>query len=246
VALQPSSFFPQYGTWLDDATTADPGAGYASIGMSYWRGSNAKQIDAPILGVTYGLANRAQLSATVPFYRVSYEGFTASGLDNVYISGKFAVVDPNAGAGRFGIALGAAAEILSAGFTEASRLHWAVPLSIEFRTDAVRVYGSTGYFSRGAIFAAGALEWTIPGGTSLTASLAHTASVDQVRGATTAAESRASLREASLLLSQPVSTIASVYVAGSRAFSRTSIDGASSVSGGLSFRFASPRARTTD
>jgi hypothetical protein len=246
MALQPSPSFPQFGTWLDDATTAAPGAGYASIGTSYWRGSNANQIDAPILGVTYGITNRAQLSATVPFYRARYEGFSGSGLDNVYISGKIAVIDPNAGDGRFGVAVGAVAEILSSDFADASRMHWAVPLSLELRGGAVRLYGSTGYFSRGAFFAGGAFEWTIPAGTSLTGSLAHSASINGVTAATTATVQRASLREASLLVSHPVSSIASVYVAGSRTFSGTWIDGASSMSGGFSFRFASPRTRTTE
>jgi hypothetical protein len=238
--------FPQFGTWLDDATTAAPGVGYVSIGTSYWRGSNANQIDAPILDVTYGITSRVQLSATVPFYRASYEGFSGSGLDNVYVSGKIAVVDPDAGDGRFGIAVGAVAEILSAGFADASRAHWAVPLSLELRAAAVRIYGSTGYFSRGAFFAAGALEWTLPIGTSLTASLAHSASIDRVTAATTATVQRASLRDASLLVSHPVSSIASVYVAGGRTFSGTWIDGASSVSGGFSFRFAGPRTPTTE
>lgn len=241
VALQPSPSFPQFGTWLDDATTAARGAGYASIGATYWRGSGANQIDAPILGVTYGIANRAQLSATVPFYRASYEGFSGSGLDNIYISGKIAVVNPDAGAaGAFGLAVGAVAEILSAGFADASRAHWAVPLSVELRGATVRVYGSTGYFSRGAFFAAGALEWTAPTGTSFTASLAHSASVHGVTVATTARVPRASLRDASVFVSHPVSSVASLYAAGSRTFSGTWIDGASSVSGGLSFRFASP------
>jgi hypothetical protein len=119
VSLQPSPSFPQFGTWLDDATVAARGAGYASIGSSYWRDSGASQIDAPILGVTYGIANRIQISATVPFYRATYDGVTGSGLDNVYISGKIAVADPNAGSGRFGIAVGAIAEILSNGFSDA-------------------------------------------------------------------------------------------------------------------------------
>jgi hypothetical protein len=238
-ALQPSPSFPQFGTWLDDATTADGGAGYASIGVSHWRGTGATQTDAPILGVTYGITNRAQLSATVPFYRASYEGFSGSGLDNVYVSTKISVVDPRA-SGRFGLALGAVAEILGAGFADASRAHWAVPLSMEVRAGAVRLYGSTGYFSRGAFFAAGAFEWNAPTGTSVTASLAHSASVHGVTVATTAAVPRASLRDASLFVSHPVSSIASVYIGGSRSFSDTWIDGASSVSGGISFRFADP------
>lgn len=240
VALQLSPSFPQFGTWLDDATTADVGAGYVSIGASYWRGSNADQVDAPIFGVTYGLTTRAQLSATVPVYRASHEGFSGTGLDNIYVSGKIAVVDPDAGNQRFGLAIGAVAEILSAGRADGSRAHWAVPLSIELRGTAVRLYGSTGYFSRGAFFAAGAFEWTVPTGTSLTGSLTHSASVPGVTGAMTATVPRSSLRDASLFISHPVSSTASVYVAGSRTFSGTWIDGASSVGGGLSFRFGSP------
>jgi hypothetical protein len=240
VALQPSPSIPQFGIWLDDATTAGGGAGYVSIGASYWRGANAEQIDAPILGVTYGIAKRAQLSATVPFYRATYEGFSGSGLDTIYIGGKIAVVDPDAGSGRFGLAIGAATEILSAGDAAASRAHWVVPLSLELRGTAVRLYGSTGYFSRGTFFAAGAFEWTMPTGTSVTASLAHSTSVRRMAVATIAEVPRSSLRDASVLLSHPVSSAASVYVAGSRTFSGTWIDGASAVSGGLSFRFASP------
>jgi hypothetical protein len=230
LALQPSPSFPQFGTWLDDATTAEGGAGYASIGVSHWRGAGATQTDAPILGVTYGITNRAQLSATVPFYRASYEGFSGSGLDNVYVSTKISVVDPRSN-GRFGVAVGAVAEILGAGFADASRAHWAVPLSMELRGGPVRLYGSTGYFSRGAFFAAGAFEWTAPTGTSVT---------------TTASVPRASLRDASVFVSHPVSSIASVYIGGGRSFSDTWIDGASSVSGGISFRFANSRPATPE
>ena len=92
VGVQPSPSFPQFGTWLDDASTAAKGVGFASIGATYWRGTGANQTDAPILAVTYGAIKRAQLSATVPFYRASYEGFSGRGLDNVYISSKIAVV----------------------------------------------------------------------------------------------------------------------------------------------------------
>jgi hypothetical protein len=243
VSLQLSPSFPQFGTWLDDATTAVGGVGYASIGASFWRGANADQIDAPILGVTYGLTNRTQLSATVPFYRANYEGFSGSGLDNIYISGKIAVVDPDARGGRVGFAVGAAAEILGAGFADVSRAHWVVPLSAELRIAPVRLYASTGYFSRGAFFAAGAIEWTVPSGTSLTASLAHSVSVHGVTVATTASVPNASSRDASLLVSQSVSSNVSVYVAGSRTFSETWIDGASSLSAGVAFRFAGPRTR---
>ncbi len=244
LVLQRSVSFSQLGTWLDDATTAGVGAGYVSIGASYWQGANADQIDAPILGVNYGITQRIQLSATVPFYRATYEGFSASGLDTIYVSGKIAVVDPEAGSRRFGLAIGPGMEIRGTGFADTSRANWVVPLSLELRSAAFRVYGSTGYFSRGAFFASAACEWTAPTRTSLTVALAHSASVHGVTAATGASVPRSSLREASLFLSHPVSSAASVYVAGSRTFSGMWIDGASFVSGGLSFRFASPRTRT--
>jgi hypothetical protein len=244
MALQPSASFSQLGTWLDDATTAGVGAGYVSIGTSYWQGANADQFDAPILGITYGLTQRTQLSATVPFYRATYEGFSASGLDTIYISGKIAVIDPEAGSGRFGLAVGPGVEIRSAGFADTSRANWVVPVSLELRSAAFRVYGSTGYFSRGAYFASVACEWTAPTRTSLTVSLAHSASVHEVTAATVASVPRSSLRDATVFLSHPVSSAASVYVAGSRTFSGTRIDAASSVTVGLSFRLASARTHT--
>jgi hypothetical protein len=240
VALQPPPSPSQFGTWLDDATTAAPGVGYASIGASYWRESNATQIDAPMFGVSYGISTRAQLSATVPFYRATYEGVSGRGLDTVYISGKIGIVDPTAEAGRFGLAVGTVAEILSAGLADASRAHWAVPLSLELRGSAVRLYGTTSYFSRGAFSAAAAVEWTLPTGTALMASLAQSTSVHGGIGASTARVAHASVRDASLFVSHPVSSRASMYVTGSRTFSGTSIHGAFSVSGGLAFRFASP------
>ena len=177
MALQPSASFSQLGTWLDDATTAGVGAGYVSVGASYWQGANADQIDAPILGVTYGITQRTQVSATVPFYRATYQALSAGGLDTVYISGKIALVDPDAGSRRFGLAVGPGLEIRSTGLDGGSRAHWVVPLSVELRSAAFRVYGSTGCFSRGAFFAAGACEWTAPTRTSFTVSLAHSASV---------------------------------------------------------------------
>jgi len=241
VALQPSPSFPQLGIWLDDATIVGTGEGYASLGAAYWRSSNANQIDVPIVGITYGISNCAQLSASVPFYRASYGGLTASGLDNVYVNGKVALVSRDAGAGGIGVALGAVAEILSAGLAEASRVHWVVPVSVEVRAHPVRMYGSTGYFSRGAFFAAAAVEVTVPAGTSVTASLAHSASVRGLTIATSPGTTpRGALRDATVVVAHPVSDAASVYASGSRTFSATRINGASSVNVGLSFRFVGP------
>src|SRR5215207_730051 len=57
---------PQYGSWLDDASTWAAGSGSTGIGIGYWRGYGVSQIDVPILNVSYGVTNRAQFGATVP------------------------------------------------------------------------------------------------------------------------------------------------------------------------------------
>ena len=181
----------------------------------------------------YGFTNRVQLAATVPFYRASYQGTTARGLDDVYVSGKAALIDP-ASNGRFGLAIGSVVEILSFAPAGTSRVQWAVPLSAEAAGEQVRLYGSGGYFSRGSVFAAGALEWTAPSRTSLTGSLAHSISlaVSALRGAT----ARQTLTDVTLFVAHPVADGVSVYGGAGQTFfpaGRTL-----ALSGGVSLRFA--------
>jgi hypothetical protein len=172
--------FRQFGTWLNDASAAGRGSGWTSIGAGYWRIPGGSQIDVPILNLAYGVANRVQLAATVPFYRVDYLGYTASGLDDMYFSAKLVAVDPTTGDGNVGFAVSPLIEVLSAGSTDGRRFHWALPVSAEVRANAVRLYGSAGYFSRGAVFTGGALEWTSPGGTMLTGALTQSLSTSDV------------------------------------------------------------------
>ena len=177
--------FRQFGTWLDDASVAAPGSGWTSIGVGYWRVTGGSQVDVPILNLAYGVANRVQLAATVPFYRVNYLGSTARGVDDMYFSAKVVAVDPT-GDRRVGFAVTPLVEILSAGSTDRSRLQWALPVSAELRAGSVRLYGSTGYFSRGAVFTGGALEWTSRSSTMLTAAITQSLSTSDVSAAAAA------------------------------------------------------------
>jgi len=185
----------------------------------------------PVLNVSYGITNRAQFGATVPFYRVSYLGSTARGLDDVYINGKFAVVDPSTN-GRFGLAVGSVVEILSAGTQDMSRVQWAVPVSLEARGSGVRGYGTAGYFSRGAVFTAGAVEWTSAGGTSLTGALAHSISVAE-GGLASGSEN---LTDVTFFVGHPVARAVSVYGGAGETF--TGGSQALSLAGGVSFHFS--------
>lgn len=233
-----SSQFRQFGVWLDDATTRAEGQGSVGLGVGYWRGGGGSLVDVPIIDGSYAFHDRFQFSATVPFYRSEYDGTTTRGLDDTYLSGKIVLIDPALKDARFGIAVSPVVEILSPGFLE-DRLHWALPVSAEFRASPVRFYGSTGYFSRGSLFAAGALEWSASRGTSLTFALTHASpTTEDVTGLT------GGRTDMSISVGHPVSSAASVYASFGRTLS--SPDDASKttfgLSGGVSFNFAAARA----
>jgi hypothetical protein len=225
--------FRQFGVWLDDATTRAEGGGSAGVGFGYWRGAGASLVDVPILDGSYAVHDRLTIGASVPFYRSEYAGATSRGVDDVYLSGKIVLIDPALKDARFGIAVIPVLEVLSPGFYE-DRVHWALPVSAEFRAAPMRVYGSTGYFSRGAVFGAGAVEWTSPAGTSLTVSLTH--SVPTAEDTTGLSGGRSDM---SVAVGHAVTEAASVYVGVGRTISSPDDDNKTSLalSGGISFSF---------
>jgi hypothetical protein len=232
-----TSQFRQFGVWLDDATTRAEGGGSAGIGFGYWRGAGASLVDVPILDASYAVHDRLTIGASVPFYRSDYAGATSRGIDDVYLSGKVVLIDPALKDARFGIAVIPVLEILSPGFYE-DRVHWALPVSAEFRAAPMRVYGSTGYFSRGAVFGAGAVEWTSPVGTSLTVSLTH--AVPTAEDTTGLSGGRSDM---SVAVGHAVTEAASVYVGVGRTISSPDADNKTSLalSGGISFSFTGTR-----
>jgi hypothetical protein len=157
--VTPVSSFRQFGSWLDDASSSYRGDSYASVGIGYWRLASGSQINAPMLGMGWGVTDRLQVSASVPFYHTSYAGATASGLDDLYFGAKYTLVDPTLTLSEFGLAVNPVVEVLSAGNPD-GRVHFALPVNVELRRQPFRIYGSAGYFTRGSVFAGGALEWT--------------------------------------------------------------------------------------
>ena len=234
-----TSQFRQFGVWLDDATTREQGGGSVGIGVGYWRGAaGASLVDIPILDASYAVTDRLQFGVSVPFYRSEYGGSTTRGVDDMYFSGKIVLIDPAVKDARFGIAVVPVLEVLSPGFFD-DRVHWALPVSAEFRATPVRVYGSTGYFSRGAVFGAGAVEWTSPEGTSLTFSLTHT--VPTVEDAAGLSGGRTDF---SVAVGRSLNDVTSVYVGVGRTLSSPDESNKTSlaISGGVSFSFsAKPR-----
>lgn len=228
-----TSQFRQFGVWLDDATTRAAGGGSVGFGFGYWRGAGASLVDMPMLDGSYAITDRFQFGMSVPFYRTEYGGTTARGVDDMYFSGKIVLIDPALKDARFGVAVIPVLEVLSPGFFD-DRVHWALPVSAEFRASPVRLYGSTGYFSRGAFFGAGAVEWTSPKGTSLTFSLTHTAPTAEDTTGVTGGRS-----DFSVAVGRSLNDATSVYVGVGRTLSSPDEDNKTSlaISGGVSVSF---------
>lgn len=157
----PVSFF---GSWLDDATTMVPGTGFMSFGIGYWRMPGYTEVDVPAFDVSVGIAKRVQVGASVPVYHASEPGGPVSrGVGDLSLSSKIQLRDPGADAGR-GIGF-AVLPLLGVSSTAPgpgeSRMSWALPASVELRRERWRTYASTGYFSRGSVFASAALELSV-------------------------------------------------------------------------------------
>ncbi len=226
--------FRQFGVWLDDATTRAQGGGSVGLGIGDWRGAGSSLLDVPIVDGSYAVTDRLTLGASIPFYRSEYAGTTSRGVDDMYLSGKIVLIDPALKDARFGIAVIPVLEVLSPGFYE-DRVHWALPVSAEFRATPIRVYGSTGYFSRGALFGAGAVEWTSPSGTSLTVSLMHSMPTSEDETGLTGGRS-----DMNVAVGRAITDAASVYVGVGRTLASPDESNKTSlaISGGLSVSFA--------
>jgi hypothetical protein len=229
--------FRQFGSWLDDASASFTGEGYVSIGVGYWRLPGMSQVNIPMLGAGVGVTDRMQVSASVPFYNVRYDGGSARGVDDIYLGAKYTLIDPALTISEFGLAVAPVVEVLSAG-TPGGRVHFAIPVSMELRRAPFRVYGSAGYFTRGSVFTGGALEWTAPSRLMITGALVQSYSVkdDPVLDSWLVGRQRVDVMASG---AYPIGSMAAAYASVGRSLS--SPDGGATslaLSGGVSLRFA--------
>ena len=240
--LAPVTTLRQFGSWLDDASAPIRGQGHTSISAGYWRMSGMSQINVPMLAAGIGVTDRMQVSASVPFYRASFQGTTVRGMDDMYLSAKYSVIDPTLTVSEFGFAVSPVVEVLSAG-APGGRLHFAVPVSVEVRRLPFRVYGSAGYFTRGSFFTGGAIEWTTPHGLMVTGTVtqSHSMKEDAVLDGLAIGRQRVDITAG---MAYPVTSTAAVFMSVGRSLSSLDEGGTSlALSGGASFSFRT--AKTT-
>ena len=166
-----------FGSWLDDASIQDPGRGWVSIGMNVVKTPGYRVVDLPSIDSGFAVNPRLQVGMSVPYYYANASGDpVARGFGDVYFNAKYQLRAPSAN--RAGFALIPMVEVLSAAPPSGgSRVQWALPASVERQFTHWRAMGSGGYFSRGALFGAGAIEVELSKRVWATGSLSHSYSV---------------------------------------------------------------------
>jgi len=236
----PGTGIRHFGSWLDDASFLPKGKGWTTFGIGYWRSVDGHQWDVPSIDAGMAIDRRIHVGISTPFSRSSYgDGYTSSGFGDTYLSAKVGLIDPDQEGHRFGLAVVPVIEVLSSGsvLEGDSRLHWALPVTLERRFDTFRVYGAGGYFSRGSVFGAGAVEVPINTRMVATGVLSHSRSLkeDPLSDALELSKARFDLNGSVMYVVTPVVTAFGTL---GRTISHTDANASTlAVSGGLSFGF---------
>jgi hypothetical protein len=236
----PGTGVRQFGVWLDDATLSPRGQGWATFGIGYSRSIFGRQWDAPSVDAGLGVSPRVQLAVSAPFTKATYtDGTVNRGVGDVYVAAKLGLLDPTAEGRSFGIALVPVVEVLSSGSVAegSSRVNWALPIAVEKRFTSFRAYGTAGYFSRGSVFASGALEVPVNAKITATATVSHSRSLDEdpLSDALELSRSRWDVSGGAVYFFSPRATF---YGSVGRTVSRLDANGSSlSLGAGVSFGF---------
>ena len=176
----PGTGVRNFGAWLDDASVLPPGRGSLSISFGYWKTSAYHEFDFPVADGAIGLTRRVQFGVSVPYYHASEPGGpVARGVGDLYFSTKIQLREPEK-SGSVGFAITPLLEVLSAApAPDRHRVNWALPANFEIQREGWRVFGSTGYFSRGAIFASGALEIAVSDRAWVTGTISQSHSLER-------------------------------------------------------------------
>ena len=168
-----------FGSWLDDASVLAPGQGTVAVSFGWFRSPVFSEFDLPVVDSAVGLTRRVQFGISAPYYHVSVPGGpVARGLGDLYLSTKAQLIEPASGTRAWGLAVTPVLEVLSGEMgPDARRYHWGLPVSVEIQRGRVRGFGSAGYFSRGSMFASGAVQLPLSERVALSVSLTQSHSL---------------------------------------------------------------------
>lgn len=182
-----------FGSWLDDASMLPDGTGSLAISFGYWKTEAFREWDVPVTDASIGIAPRVSFGVSLPFYHASPPGAPVTrGLGDLYLSGKVQLHKPGSGRAP-GLSVTPVLQVLSGTPVDGSgRVSWGLPINVEVQQRGWRVFGSAGYFSRGSLFASGAIEVGVTERTYVTGTLtqSHSTRKDDLSAALGLAQTR--------------------------------------------------------
>ena len=229
-----------FGAWLDDASLLPAGAGSVSVSFGWFRSPVFREFNLPVVDGGVGVTRRVQFGFSVPYYHANEPGGpVARGVGDLYLNAKIQLRDPAAHDSGVGFAVVPVLELLTTEpGPEGSRLNWALPATIEVQRQRVRVFASTGYFSRGSLFASGAVEFGLSDRLWATGTItgSYSTKPDALSRALGYSKSRTDVNGGVACMVAPTVV---VFGGVGRTISRQDANSASLVlSGGVSFSFA--------
>ena len=163
--------------WIDDATLLEPGVVWLGVSAVRWQGTGQNEIEAPVVDAAVGFSRRLQIGASVPHVMASADSAgVIGGLGTTYLNAKVSVYARDA----FRLAVAPTLQLVNKEAlvgTSDGRARWGLPVNVEYQlSERARVYGGSGYFSRGVWFAGGGGSVRVASGlyTSLSFSSAWT------------------------------------------------------------------------
>jgi hypothetical protein len=149
-----------FGSWLDDASTLARGETWLTLSGQRWASPSFDGVDLPVTDLSVGVAERVHVFATLPVTRYGYPGTPrVRELGDLYVGTKIGL--RTADTDRVGLSVSPALEIVGSSSmidNGLPRVSLVVPVNVEMQHTGGRVYGSAGFFTRGAWFVGAALE----------------------------------------------------------------------------------------
>ncbi len=160
--------------WIDDASMLPAGAGAVMVSVVGWQGTDASELDVPVVGAAVGLAPRFQLTASVPHVVGNDVNGVVGGLGTTFVSGKIGVIERS----HVKLAVSPTLEVLGTGVLQflqpgESRFQWGLPASVEIDGGGARLFASAGFFTRGIRFVGSGLAIAASPRVSLSGSFSH-------------------------------------------------------------------------
>jgi hypothetical protein len=166
-----------FGSWLDDASVLEVGSGFVSVGFGLFKTPVYRETNLPSIDSAIAIHPRVQVGMSVPYYRATVAGSPVGrGFGDVYLNTKIQLREPSPDRAGFGLI--PMIEVLSVSPPDGgSRVTWALPASVELQREGWRLYGTGGYFSRGAVFGSGAIEFELSDRAWVNGAVSHSYSI---------------------------------------------------------------------